>query len=311
MNIRPCASPARLAAAAGACLALAAPAHAIVSTTASSNGLGGSLAEALDGEARLVINGSTGCSGTLLAGGAYVLTAAHCVTDKSGVIDASSIALSFNSGSVTASVSSASQISVYSGWDGKTLGENDDLALLKLDNAVTTVSGYALYTTDPIGQTVLLTGYGLTGLGSSGAVSGSFGTLHYGYNEYEAYYVDANGSILYDFDNGTRQNNVFGSLGLGTDEAMIASGDSGGGSFVYLSGQLYLVGVHSFGGQTSRDIDAALNSSFGEIGADTLVYSTANLSWIEAVSGVPELSTWALWLTGLGAVGGWKRRAIR
>ncbi len=294
-----CKSAARLAATASASLALVAPAHAIVSTTASSNWLGSSLG-LLDGEAKLVISGSTGCSGTLLAGGAYVLTAAHCVTDTSGTIDTSSIALSFKSGSVTASVSSASQISVYAGWDGKTLGENDDLALLKLDTTVTAVSGYALYTSDPIGLTVLLTGYGLTGVGSSGTVSGSFGTLHYGYNQYEAFYGSLSGSILYDFDDGTRRNNVFGSNGLGIDEAMIASGDSGGGSFVSLSGQLYLAGVHSFGN----------GGTFGSIGGDTLVYSAANLAWIETVTSVPEPATWGLWLTGLGAVGGWRRRAM-
>jgi len=290
------------------CSAVALPAHAIVSTTDASNWLGSSQS-LLDGEAKLVINGNTGCSGTLLDGGAYLLTAAHCVANSSGTVTANSISVSFMGGTVTASVSNASQITVYSSWNG-VLGENDDLALVKLDTAVTAVSGYALYTGDALGQVVVLAGYGLTGTGSTGTVSGTFGTLHYGFNQYDTTFASASGSVLYDFDNGTQANNVIGSTGLGTAEALIASGDSGGGSFVYSNGMLYLVGVHSFVATvTGYDIDNKLDSSFGELGGDTTLSSATTLAWLEQVSTVPEPATLAQMLAGLVALAcGWRRQ---
>jgi secreted trypsin-like serine protease len=67
----------------------AAPAWALVfqNTDAQSAGLGAGHAF-LDGEARLSIavtsGGHFGCSGSLVGGGAFVLTAAHCFTDDNG-----------------------------------------------------------------------------------------------------------------------------------------------------------------------------------------------------------------------------------
>jgi hypothetical protein len=287
---------------AGLLLAAAVPAHAIVSTSSASNWLSSALAnpDSLDGVAKLVINGSTGCSGTLLAGGAFVLTAAHCVTDASGALTATSIALSLASGTVSAKVSSASQIDVFTSWNGS-LGNNNDLALLQLDSAVTGISGYQLYTANPLHQTVLIAGYGLTGVGSSGATASTFGTLHWGNNVYDTTSgTRGSGSYLFDFDDGLAANSSMGNLGLGSAEAMIASGDSGGASFITLAGQLYLAGVHSFGQRSaSFDIDGTANSSYGEAGGDTVLYSAATQAWITQATSVPEPATLAQLLAGL------------
>ena len=297
-------------------LALATPAQAIVSRTDPGQWTVNSLADpdSLDAEAKLVINGSTGCSGSLLAGGAFVLTAAHCVTATSGALTASQISLSFDGGRVSAEVSSASQISVFGGWSG-TAGNSNDLALLRLDRAVTGISGFQLYSGNPAGQAVLLAGYGYTGVGETGALAGSFGTLHWGQNVYDAVYKSSAGAYLYDFDNGLEAQNVLGVTGLGTAEAMIAPGDSGGGSFVVLAGQLYLAGVHSFGASTVADIDrvagnafGTTNSSYGEIGGDSVLYSTATQTWLAAVTSVPEPAAAALWLVGALVVGAGARR---
>ncbi len=291
--------------------ALALPAQAIVSTSAPSNWL--ATDSSFDAVARLVVNGSTSCSGSLLAGGTHVLTAAHCVTGSGGALNASSITLSFDGGAVTARVSSAAQVSVLVGWNG-VLGENDDLALLRLDSAVTAISGYQVWAGSALGKTVVLAGYGYSGVGSVGYSSASgTSTLHWGENEYDALYSPA-GTALYDFDNGDAARSSIGSLGLGSTEALIGPGDSGGPSFVEAAnGSLLLVGVHSFGARLTNaryDINNALNGSYGELGGDTTLDSAATRSWLYSVaqvSAVPEPAS-ALLLAAGGALLAARRR---
>lgn len=293
-------------------LALAsAPAHAIVSSTAGSL-LSGADVDYLDAVAKLTLTRSDGtfsCSGSLLAGGLYVLTAAHCVTGANASATTSKITLSWNEGAVTAT--STSYI-VASGWDGA-LSEGNDLALIQLSSAVTAIDGYSLFSSSAQGSDVLIAGYGKTGTGSTGA-TGSSGTLHYGYNEYDAdgriYQMTGISSsiYLYDFDDGTRADSLFGSLGLGSSlEAIIASGDSGGASLVYSNGEWYLAGVHSFIGCATQSCTA--NSVFGNYAGDVSVFG--QLAWLQSyvvTAAVPEGQTYALFLAGLGLIVPFARR---
>lgn len=330
-------------AAAPLALALAQPAHAISSADDPAGRVlyPGAFGGAFDGVAKLLFSSSAGnfvCSGSLLSGGQYVLTAAHCADDFT------SMTVDFKLGSV---VRSAAAAYVHAGWDG-TLNTGSDIAIIKLDSKVTGIQGFNLSTTNDVGKNVLLAGYGVVGQGLDGA--GGFdrdppGTVprlwrpHYGFNTIDATGKDLDDALLgqgagnntygenyvYDFDDGTYARNGLQRLkddfgapwadsnnGLGADEAMIAGGDSGGGDFVWNGKEWLLTGVHSWGwgvcGAIYDDCDTSpgTNASFGDFSGSTAVFS--HTSWINSVTAVPEPETYALMLAGLGVVGSVARR---
>jgi hypothetical protein len=278
-------------------------AHAIVVQGAAiSTGTDGGV---LAGEAELLLTqsgGTFGCTGDLMLGGGFMATAAHCLTGDSGSSTTSSIGISFLNGTNL----TASQYYVDPLWNGN-ITTGHDVAIIKLDVPVTSITGYAIDTSAVSSSTqVLMAGYGLSGV--SGAETGAFGTLHYGYNNYDASSADYAGFgvspsvLLYDFDSGKASSNVFGSKGLGASEAMIAPGDSGGGSFVDVGGTWELVGIHDFNACVTTG--CAANSSFGTIGGD--VSLQADMAWIDSVvsgqAATPEPSTLVLMLVGFVAL---------
>ena len=265
-------------------------------------------ADFLDGVARLSItrsDGSFGCSGSLLAGGTAVLTAAHCVTGDTGTATTSAIALSWQGGTVTAASSS---YVVAPGWNGS-LSAGNDIAVVLLGAPVLSVQAYELAHGSAQGASVVLAGYGLTGNGTSGATAGTFGSLHYGLNQYDAsqFFYSAIGFspdrvAFFDFDNGSSSSNVFGSGGFVEFESMMASGDSGGPSFVLeeASDTWLIAGVHSFGACIM--LNCSVDSRFGTLGGDVL--ASHHAAWIEDVTTpVPEPHGWAMLLAGLGLMG--------
>ncbi len=279
-------------------------AHAIVSTTDGTR-LGGSGQSFLDGVAKLIItrsDGTFGCSGSLLAGGTQVLTAGHCLSGDTGSSSSSAIQVTFKGGSVLAT--SASYV-VHPQWNGSLLA-GADLAVIQLASAVSSIDGYALYSSKAVDDTssVVLAGYGLTGNGATGTVAGTFGTLHYGFNQYDGSGYrfggeTVNGTYLYDFDDASPAFNKFGSLGLGNTEALIAPGDSGGPGLLQVGNQWYVAGVHSFD-SCSRN-SCPINSSFGEVGGDISVFAQA--AWLQSVvAPVPEPHSYAMLLLGLGLI---------
>ncbi len=144
----------------------------------------------------------------------------------------------------------------------------------------------------------MLAGYGETGNGTSGAVQNTFGTLHYGYNQYDSQESNVNSIYLFDFDNGSRGFNAYGNRGLGVEEAFIAPGDSGGPGLIDVNGQWYVAGVHSFASCFTQG--CTVNSSFGEVGGDTSVLGQS--AWLRSVTAVPEPGTYAMLLAGLRLV---------
>lgn len=296
----------------------------------------GAMGGALDGVAQVLYSNSGGnwaCSGSLLAGGAWVLTAAHCATDYT------SMSVKLLGGSVSRTVTAAQVLPQWEGWNGT----GTDLALLQLDHAVTGVAGLRISTGSNLYQDYLLAGYGFTGTGSIGGNTfNSSGLAHYGYNTWDttddalnlAVFGNNGGgtshgvSYVSDFDDGTAGHNTLwqetfygatdgSSAGLGASEGFMTGGDSGGGNFVLQGGEWVLAGVHATGWVICGCFDANPGTfgSFGELNEATAVYPHA--AWVAGIAGnqvlassVPEPAAGQLALLGLAMLGGlgWQRR---
>jgi hypothetical protein len=284
-------------------------------------------------------NGFNVCSGTLISGGQFVLTAAHCA-DNFNVMQVD-FGVYNGVSSVTRGVSAAY---VNPNWTGA-LANGSDIAILKLDAPVTTIQGFNISTTNDVGKNTLIMGYGSTGTGASGLATNwdDWGWAHWGRNEadvdlqtfdqglWPGAYTYYGNEYIYDFDSGSSTNNTLGILapfsggmwtssnGLGVEEALIAGGDSGGGDFIWTGTEWRVSGVHSWGGEICGgpsdsydlgcDVAPGVLASYGDLAASTAVFSHA--AWINAVTGVPEPETYAMMLLGLGGLGMWRRRQQR
>ncbi|MFT7775550.1 trypsin-like serine protease [Roseateles sp.] len=241
------------------------------------------VAGALDGVARLSFTAksdglSYACSGSLLAGGAYVLTAAHCADDFTSMkVDFGWYGGVAQLGSRTVATT---DVWVNPNWTGD-LDTGADIAIIKLSAPMTNIAGYKISTTNDVGKKHLVAGYGSTQQADVNADTNwndrNYG--HYGYNTFDVLSVDFNTTIyasdpvygqasyyrfgatyMVDFDRpGNANYNVLqraatkyggnwtSDAGWGADEALIAGGDSGGGDFVWNGTEWILSGVHSWG----------------------------------------------------------------
>ena len=268
-----------------------------------------------DGVAQLILtrdDGTFGCSGTLANDRQHIITAAHCVADDNGnfILNSGSATFEGNSESVTIPLDVANSES-HPDYDGDYIKGND-IAILKLSTiAPVQIPGINHATSgNAVGDIVTKSGYGLSGYFDSGTDSSTypFGTERTGQNKYDTFAdtmyvalgltsgVDFIPGAIYQFDSddGNSSHDAFGfffgisDLGLGNNEVMSASGDSGGPTI--LNGEL--VGVTSYGitlqytnKQTSdctkQRGGPSLDSSCGEFAGDTRVASYS--TWIDTI----------------------------
>lgn len=270
------------------------------------------------------------CTGSLLTGGQYILTAAHCLTDENTTTIVSGLlnqpfAATFDLASGFTQVL-ISDLFVFPGWQGSVLNGGDIALLRLLEPAPAEAEQYDIYrNTDELGQSFLKVGYGDIGTGTTGDILPNGLFAFFGQNQFEATEADfvdllfnppttvsPLSQLLYDFDSGFPIDNLFGSLGLGSLEVNTGFGDSGGPAFIgnRIAG-LTSYGIGGFGLTFPSDIDTETNSTFGELSGDTRVSTYA--SFVDAVlagriapsgqntAAIPEPST----LAGMALFGAW------
>lgn len=247
-------------------------------------------------------------------------------------------------GAVRVDVASFSVNPLYTG----DVIDDHDIAVITLAQAAPAfATGYDIFAGNLIGEEYNVAGYGARS-DVGGAVGADLGTgrLRQGINLYDTtlgdpvfqgvldagFFGGTTGETRYsyisDFDDGLVANDAtcqlvvagFGGpatsqycqTGLGAREVSTAGGDSGGPQFVGGA----IASVTSYGltfGSDYGDIDNLLNDTFGEFNG--FVSTRYNLDYLRSVASfgvaVPEPSSWAMMVAGIGLAGAAMRRRPR
>jgi secreted trypsin-like serine protease len=254
-------------------------------------------------------SGNFTASGVMIAPG-WVLTAAH--------VTAAATSLTFytDGGSTDFSASRTGGIAADAWYTNPAFTgvgtDGGDIALIHLGNmpacfAAAACQTATIYTgASELNKLATMIGYGHTGTGSTGATAFD-GLKRSGSNTVNQIYGASNDILLADFDSGSSADNATGSRTPVTNEAIIASGDSGGGLFEIIGGIEYLVGITSF---IAAPLDGIIDSDYGDVAGWTRVSSYA--SWIDSTiaanTPLPEPAGIALFGAGLAGLGFLRRR---
>lgn len=234
-------------------------------------------------------------SGTVIANGWWVLTAAHVVHG------APLWSISFQIG---ASTYAAQNVYIHPSYTG---GIAHDIALIELSVPVAGVTPALIYTgTAELGKQGHSVGYGTTGTGVTGFQSNTYGTKRAMRNIIDIIidtngFVNPNGTILLsDFDSPDGNTNSLGAFGSSATpldlEGLVAPGDSGGPVFIQIGSTWYIAGVHSFITDPGPPIgNGNPDARYGDLMGSTRVSSYA--AWINAT--VPEPTSIAALAIGL------------
>ncbi|MDW8052244.1 MAG: trypsin-like serine protease [Armatimonadota bacterium] len=227
-------------------------------------------------------------SGTVIANGWWVLTAAHVVAG------ANLQSVRFEIGQA---VYQAQAVYIHPNYSGIA----NDIALIELSAPVMGVTPAQIYTgSNELGAIGHSVGFGNTGTGATGQQNNTYGTKRAMQNIIDVigdivnnqFVPNPNGTFfLSDFDSPAGNTNtlgVFGSsptpLGL---EGMGAPGDSGGPVFIQVGNGWFIAGVHSFITNSSAVYGTVLGS----------IRVSRYASWINSV--VPEPASIAALAAGL------------
>ena len=192
----------------------------------------------------------------------------------------------------------------------------DDLSLITLASPVPEGVGILpIYRDAPPAQQVLtLVGYGAGGTGDTGpAGPRSAAVKRVGRNVLDAVRQSIDGSgrrslfFLYDFD-GPWGNGPLGESSLGNAvETGVAPGDSGGPAYAEIGGRRWLLGINTM--TLSASAGMPVDFRFGTIGGGMLLGDPRFVAWLEAQTGgtlaplpPPELPL-PTWTLGLAAAG--------
>jgi hypothetical protein len=155
-----------------------------------------------------VFAGSSAGSGTVIANGWWVLTAAHVVAGAP---------LSSISFQIDASTYTAQNVYIHPSYPGTDFLPTADIALIELNAPVSGVTPALIYTgTLEVGKQGHSVGFGLTGTGTTGFISNTYGTKRAMRNIIDLIVrhdgvIDPNGTILLsDFDSPGGTNNSLG-----------------------------------------------------------------------------------------------------
>jgi len=291
---------------------------------------------ALDASAQLTYTAASdggvyGCSGSLLAGGAYILTAGHCADDFAGDMK---IEFQIDNGKAAITrTATVADVTLHPLWKGEqSLDAGSDLSLIKLSAPVATINGYHLSTTNDIGKQVLIGGFGTTISGSSRSApnwdDGNWG--HFAFNTIDVdsktfnrvmnSYVAGFGpdasfytgtTYMFDFDDPSAGNavsrntlqriasatgNAWTSGGAVDGEGLIAGGDSGGGDFVWNGFEWLLTSVHSWGWEGNTRANDGFCDALNLTGCSP---RTSNDSGFGDVSGSTAVFDQLAWIKSL------------